>query len=104
MLLEEIEFHDMPVSMIHLDFVDEILTLDIPPCGDGQQIPKKIIFKDIREIENTGFPSINSECEIYSLDVSVGNELKHLVKLVMLTGFGKRTWYYEFECSEIELL
>jgi hypothetical protein len=102
--MEEMDFHDLSVSKINLDFVNEFLELEIQLIeGDTDEIiSKKITFKNIREIKSIGFPSIHSICEINSFIQETGNELKYLIKLVILTGHGKMPWFYDFECSDID--
>jgi hypothetical protein len=101
---EDMYFHDLFVSKINFDFVNEFLGLEVQMVDEitDEIISEYIVFKDVHEIKNEGFPSIHSNCEINSLVIEVGSQLKHLVKLVVLTGHGEIPWIYNFECSEIK--
>ncbi len=106
MILKDIEFHDLPILKVNFDFVNAALELEVdveinPDSSDF--ILKKIIFESVTGFKSDGFPQLQSDPEIYSLDIKQGATLKHAVKMVVLTGFGQPSWSCEFECSAIQL-
>lgn len=101
--MEEMDFHDLCVSKINLDFVNDILELEVQFVDEitDEIISKKISFKNIKEIENRDFPTLSACCEINFFEKSPGKELEHRIEMVVLTGHGAPSWHYLFECSEI---
>jgi len=103
MNFEKMDLHDLFVSKMNYDFVNESFEIKVQFVDDisDEIISKKITFENVIEVSSTGFPSVNANCTINSVLMEAGNIQTHLVKMVILTGYGEMPWYYDFECSGI---
>ena len=105
-LLRSIEFHDLPVRGIRLEFgfEQQPFVLDFATYDDDREcyVEWRLQLKDLVEFVSTEIEiASNSSLEIYSFDLNVSDPLKGT--LLFLTGSGNRDFSINFECRSFVL-
>ena len=106
-IISKIEFHDLPLEKVSLDFENEKLTLLVAIHDDEFQdyLFKSVEFIGVSEFDKDCRISIDIE-EICYLDIVPVSENEFSAKIIFLTGFSKPSieWKFRFKDLKVENL
>ena len=102
-ILREIEFHDLQVSRICIDFFNQTLDLVTVIANDDSLLKfQSLKFFDIDKLEFEEMSDITFEdVEITECVLDLG-ETENRIQLTFLLGFGKPSWNLGFCFSRVE--
>lgn len=103
--INTIEFHDLPVEKISVDFENEKLLITVAIYNDETQ---QYLLKSVEFISVSNFSKLcriesNIE-EIFSLDIESIADDQILAKIVFLTGFSKPSIEWEFWFKDLQIV